>query len=170
MEEPQGQRNFTRVDFRITARVEVGGTVLEGTVENLSLRGMLMETDKKLPVGEHAEITITLADQQAEATETTGAAETHHNEDWPVIEVSGTVVRATAISTAFKFDLIDSDSFIHLKNIVALNSGDPEAKNASKTKVAAKTPPSTSDPQQLRQTIQRRPQTVRRDLFTVKVI
>ena len=126
MEEPQGHRHFTRVDFRITARAEAGGTVLEGTVENLSLRGMLMATDKNVPVGEHAEITITLADQQAEATETTGAAETHHNEDWPVIEVSGTVVRATAISTAFKFDLIDSDSFIHLKNIVALNSGDPE--------------------------------------------
>ena len=121
MEEPQGQRNFTRVDFRITARVEVGGTVLEGTVENLSLRGMLMETDKKLPVGERAEITITLADQQTKA----GAA-AHHDEDRPVIEVSGTVVRVSAISTAFKFDLIDSDSFIHLKNIVALNSGDPE--------------------------------------------
>lgn len=37
--------------------------------------------------------------------------------------------------------------------LISLNSGDAEAKTASKAKVAAKTPPSTSDPQQLRSTI-----------------
>jgi hypothetical protein len=124
MDTGQGQRKFSRVDFRMTASVEVGGLTLGGTVENLSLRGMFMATDHRPALGEAAEITIELTrppDEKAGDGEAMRGAEFE-----PVIQVGGKVVRATGTGVAFCFDTIDSDSYVHLKNIVALNAGDPE--------------------------------------------
>jgi hypothetical protein len=122
MDTGQGQRKFSRVDFRMTASAEIGGRLLEGTVENLSLRGMFMATDHKPGVGEDAEITIELAKPQA------NRGEGRYDADFePVIQVGGRVVRVTGTGIAFCFDMIDSDSYVHLKNIVAFNAGDPDA-------------------------------------------
>jgi hypothetical protein len=117
----QEQRRFSRVDFRMSASVEVGGLSLEGTVENLSLRGMFMATDHKPGVGEGAEITIELTRPPE------GGGEGRRDADYdPAIRAGGKVVRVTGTGVAFCFDTIDSDSYVHLKNIVALNAGDPD--------------------------------------------
>jgi hypothetical protein len=108
----------------MAASVEIGGQLLEGTVENLSLRGMFMATDHKPGLGEDAEITIELV---TSAEDDDGAGGTRHNGDTqPTVQASGKVVRVTGTGIAFCFDTVDFDSYMHLKNIVALNAGDPE--------------------------------------------
>jgi hypothetical protein len=103
------KRRFTRVDFHITATVEVDGQSITGTVENLSMRGLFLATDQRLPVGSDVGITIALSDQP-EVGET--------------IEMEGSVARLTDDGIAFSFGRIDFDSYLHLKNIVTLNTGD----------------------------------------------
>jgi len=107
MEQSQDQRRFSRVDFHIVATVAVGGQPIEGTVENMSLRGMLFATDHKLSPGDEAEITIALND---------------HSENG--MTISGKVARLTSYGIAFVFSKVDFDSYMHLKNIIALNIGD----------------------------------------------
>jgi len=109
MEQSQEHRRFSRVDFHIVAAVRAGDRQLAGTVENLSLRGMFIATDQQLPIGEEAEISIALNDQPEEEL---------------IIDVSGRVTRVTSNGIAFAFDKIDLDSYVHLKNIIALNMGD----------------------------------------------
>lgn len=113
MEQSQEQRKFSRVDFHIVATVKAGDRQLAGTVGNLSLRGMFIETDQQLPIGEEAEINIALSDQPSDQPE-----------EELIIDVSGRVIRVTSKGIAFVFDKIDLDSYVHLKNIIALNTGD----------------------------------------------
>lgn len=103
-------RKFSRVPFRIDATIRVGERQFQGEVENLSMNGMFLETDEKLPEGERVDIVITL----------TGSS--------PAIQISfeGRVSRATEQGLGFTFEKIDLDSYMHLKNIVAYNIDDAE--------------------------------------------
>jgi len=101
------KRKFSRVEFKIVATVKHGQRQFVGAVSNLSLSGIFLVTDQCLPVGEVAAILIALDDQPENS-----------------VEMTGKVARVTEEGIAFNFDKIDYDSFIHLKNIVALNSGD----------------------------------------------
>ena len=114
----QENRKFSRVDFRITATARVGAKQLVGTVENLSLRGIFLATDQHLAVGDEAEITVVLSKgpEDVQATDP--------NEEGMSIEVDGRVARVTGDGIAFAFDKIDFDSYVHLKNLIALNIGD----------------------------------------------
>jgi len=101
------KRKFSRVEFKIVATVKHGQRQFVGAVSNLSLGGVFLATDQRLPVGEIADIVIALDDQPENS-----------------VEMAGKVARVTDDGIAFNFDKIDYDSFIHLKNLVALNSGD----------------------------------------------
>jgi hypothetical protein len=105
----QTNRKFSRVDFRIVATVKHEAKQFKGEVENLSIHGMLLATDQKLLVGDTAVISIALDDQP-------------ENE----VLIDGKVSRVTDDGIAFSFDKIDSDSYVHLKNLVALNMGDDQ--------------------------------------------
>jgi hypothetical protein len=100
-------RKFSRVDFRILATVKQVAKQFTGEVKNLSVQGMLLATDQVLPVGDAAVVSIALDDQP-------------ENE----LVMDAKVARALEGGIAFSFDKIDSDSYIHLKNMVALNFGD----------------------------------------------
>jgi len=106
METPQ-KRKFSRVEFKIVATIRQGPRQFIGAVSNLSLSGIFMTTDQKLPVGEVADVLIALNDQPENS-----------------VEMTGKVSRVTEEGIAFNFEKIDFDSYIHLKNLVALNSGD----------------------------------------------
>jgi len=101
------KRNFSRVDFRIVATVKHGARQFVGAVSNLSLGGVFLVTDQRLPIGEVAEILIALDDQPENS-----------------VTMTGRVARAAPEGIAINFEKMDSDSYIHLKNLVALNSGD----------------------------------------------
>lgn len=109
MEHSEEVRKFSRVTFHITATARVGDQQFVGAVENLSLRGLFMLTDKKLAVDEEVEIIIALNDQPENG-----------------LSIDGRVVRLTNDGIAFVFDKIEFDTYIHLKRLIELNIGDAD--------------------------------------------
>lgn len=103
-------RKFSRVNFHVDATIKAADRQFNGGVDNLSMSGMFMETDERLPLNDPVEITIGL----------TGTA--------PQISVnfSGVVSRISENGMAFTFHKIDLDSYTHLKNIIAYNIDDSE--------------------------------------------
>lgn len=102
------KRNFSRITFNVGAVIKWQDQSFKGEVENLSLQGMLARTSDRIPDGEEVEITIYL----------TGVS--------PQIPVNlqGEVIRCTDEGLALKFIKMSTDSFIHLRNIMAHNTGD----------------------------------------------
>jgi hypothetical protein len=102
------KRNFSRVDFKVSALLQGEGVALKGEVRDVSLHGLYIETQELLPVGMPVEITIYLS-----ATT-----------DPVVINVSGTVARLVPGGIGCTFDKMDSDSFAHLRSIISYQIGD----------------------------------------------
>jgi hypothetical protein len=108
----QEKRNFSRVDFRVSALLQTDGTAIKGEVKDLSLHGLYLETQEVIPVGTTVEITIYLS----ATTEPV------------VINVSGTVARLVPGGIGCAFEKMDIDSFAHLRSIIAYQSGDDDSK------------------------------------------
>lgn len=105
------ERRFSRVPFRIEAEVQSDHGIFYGDVRNLSLKGAFITVPESHPLGEKVDIKIFLA----------------HDDPVVMIEVLGEVVRADPEGIAVRFTRVDLDSFTHLRNVVALNSGDDDA-------------------------------------------
>jgi hypothetical protein len=103
-------RKFSRVSFQIDSTVTTKGRRFTGMIENLSLSGMLMVTDEKLPLGDVVKLAIILSGTS------------------PAIKVSltGRVSRVAGNGLGFTFEKIDPDSHVHLKKIIAYNSDDAD--------------------------------------------
>lgn len=104
------KRDFTRVGFRAGAVVMWRGKSFKVDVLNVSLRGMLAKGLEEVGVGEQVEVTIYLSGITPEVP----------------VQVKGVVARADATGTGIRFERMDTESFIHLRNIVAHNLGDEE--------------------------------------------
>ncbi|HJV35538.1 PilZ domain-containing protein [Geomonas sp.] len=104
----QERRNFSRVEFRVSALLQSDGVALKGEVKDLSLHGLYLESKEILPPGTPVEITIYLS----------GAAEPI------VINVSGSVARLVPGGMGCVFDKMDADSFAHLRSIISYQVSD----------------------------------------------
>jgi hypothetical protein len=104
----QERRNFSRVDFKVSALLQAEGIALKGEVKDVSLHGLCFETDEQLPIGTPVEITIYLS-----------AAV-----DPVVINVSGTVARQMSGALGCAFDKMDVESFAHLRSVISYQGGD----------------------------------------------
>jgi len=104
----QEKRNFSRVDFKVSALLQSEGVALKGEVKDVSLHGLYLETDQVLPIGTPVEITIYLS-ATAEPV---------------VIKVSGTVARLMSGGIGCAFDKMDVDSFAHLRSVISYQGGD----------------------------------------------
>lgn len=106
------KRKLSRVLFHIRALIKKGELEFTGKVENLSLNGLLIqlpEGTKALQAEDAVEVTIDLAGESSGL----------------FINVAGEVARVEADgAVAIHISHIDLDSFVHLKNIMAYNSGD----------------------------------------------
>ncbi|MDY0042188.1 MAG: PilZ domain-containing protein [Desulforhabdus sp.] len=102
------KRHFTRVLFKTEAMVQYKEKCFREEVMNLSMKGMFFKTKERIPLEESVDIRIFLSGGSSELA----------------INVAGKVVRQEEEGLAVKFDEIDIDSFIHLKNVVAYNTGD----------------------------------------------
>ena len=105
-----GTRKFSRVKFEVNASIRTAERQFQGGVENLSMKGMFLNTGERLEIGEPVEITILLTGTAPELT----------------IFFNGRVCRATDEGLGFTFEKIDLDSYTHLKNIIAYNLFDSE--------------------------------------------
>lgn len=103
-------RRFSRVRFKVAATITVADHRFQGEVENLSMTGMYLVTTERLALADAVEIAITLVGALPEV----------------VVRFDGRVSRIDENGLAFRFELIDLDSYLHLKNIIAYNSDDPD--------------------------------------------
>jgi hypothetical protein len=93
------------------ATVQADHVTISGLVDNLSMKGMFLKTQESLPGDGLLEISIVLSGASSLLS----------------IKVKGCAVRQTDEGIAVEFQEMDIDSFVHLKNVVALNSDDADA-------------------------------------------
>ncbi len=105
------KRHFSRVDYHVHAVITCDGDIIEADVENLSLKGMLVRSERQLPLGKRAGITISLSSVSPPI----------------VIRLQGEVVRSQNRELGFNFERIELDSFVHLRNIVSICKGDADS-------------------------------------------
>ncbi len=106
------KRKLSRVLFHIHAQIKKGTQAYIGRVDNVSLKGLhvkMTEGMNELNPGDQVEITIDLTGDSSDLK----------------VQAEGEVVRwEDNGAIAVNFNHIDLDSFVHLKNIMAYNSGD----------------------------------------------
>jgi hypothetical protein len=110
MSDDSEKREFTRVPISFQVRMTVGGEVLGScTINDLSMKGMLVLTEGSYPLGTPCEATLVLVEGEVE------------------IHTSGTVAAHHPKGFGMEFTTIDGlDSYIHLRNLVLFNTGDVE--------------------------------------------
>lgn len=107
------KRDTTRVEFHTRAELQIGDKDVRGEVENLSLKGMFLVTDTSSlenAAGQDVSVSVSLA----------GAASNLS------ITLGGKVVRVEKEGLGIEFTDMEFDTFVHLRNIVAYNTGDDE--------------------------------------------
>lgn len=104
------KREFTRVPITFEVRIAVDGRPVEGArVKDLSMKGMLVLTAERPPVGTPCEAVISLVEGEVE------------------IRTSGVVAAENPLGFGMEFSTIDGlESYIHLRNLVIFNSPDVE--------------------------------------------
>lgn len=102
------QRGMTRVNFETMVIISVDGKELPETEsKDISLNGIFVNI-KGLEVGAECDIKLTLSGASSKL----------------MIKTKGKVVRVTDSGAGIVFTMIDPDSFLHLLNIIAINTGD----------------------------------------------
>ncbi len=109
MESISTRREFTRVRVNILSELRSGGSVdITGTLANVSLNGMFLNTEAHLP--EEATCDISLLLEGGEETIT--------------IQTEGKVIRNNPFGMAIQFTkILGPESLNHLQNLVLHNSG-----------------------------------------------
>lgn len=106
------RRKRTRVKIRFEATVAIDDQEVVVQSRDLSLKGMLCNTHQMFKEGQVCRIILNL---------------TQGNEPEPSRAViHGRIIRTDPESTAIDFNLMDADSFFHLKKIVEYHSQEPE--------------------------------------------
>jgi len=102
------KREFTRVPISFQVRLSSQGRPLvDATINDLSMKGMLVLTDERFPVGTPLEAVISLVEGEVE------------------IHTSGVVAALHPKGFGMEFSTIDGlESYIHLRNLVIFNTGD----------------------------------------------
>ncbi len=110
MSEAPNQREFTRVHVQVKVEVTALGRTIHSTQpQDLSLKGLMIRTEERLPHGTPCQVRLLLGDQQTE------------------ILAEGEVVRDYEDGFAVQFSrLLGVESYEHLRNLVLYNSPDTE--------------------------------------------
>jgi hypothetical protein len=116
MKKQFNQREFTRVPVNKEVEVAAGqSTILGHLTKDVSLNGLFLSSEEKLPAGTECHLTIFLGGRKSQQR----------------IKLNGKVVRVEEGGMAFAFQEIGgSDSFAHLRMLILYNS--PEARCVEK--------------------------------------
>lgn len=104
------QRHFHRIKFDVKAEVELGGTVTETTLVDISLKGALVECPPGFTPQLHSHCRLTI----------------HLSNSDQFFKFDGEVVHVNGNLAGIKITLIDIESMIHLRRLVTLNSENSE--------------------------------------------
>ncbi|MDH5719880.1 MAG: PilZ domain-containing protein [Spirochaetia bacterium] len=105
------KRKVSRVPFQVKAYILEEHEEIEVEVENLSLKGILLKSEKSWPANTELSLKICLTEAQDEEN---------------TIRLNGKVKRYDNNNAAIIFNEIDIDSFSLLRQVVSVNDGDPE--------------------------------------------
>jgi hypothetical protein len=81
------ERSFSRLPIHLEATITWNGTVVDGELDNISLKGVFVQTAQKIP--ENASLMITIY---------------HRTKDQQICRLKGHVVRATDDGVALEFE------------------------------------------------------------------
>lgn len=105
------RRKNTRVDFHVTARVQCGAKdFAQLAIRDLSLKGVYLLGLFDCRLGDRCAVTLFLSGTSSELK----------------LSMQGEVVRMEKDGAGVRFDELDLDTFLHLKNIVYYNAEDPD--------------------------------------------
>ncbi len=108
------KRKYCRVPFttRIDIVMEPHGEniILSAELKDLSLGGIFVQTERKFPEGTPCDVIIYLAGTVEGIT----------------LQIHGKIVRRTETGVGIVFDVMDLDTYTHVKNIVRYNSNEDE--------------------------------------------
>jgi Tfp pilus assembly protein PilZ len=109
---PTERRKFSRVLVAMKIEVTSGKqTVISSVLKNISMGGLFILTEEKLPLEAECRITIFLEEPEPK----------------PRIEARGKVVRVTDEGLAIHLqELLGPESYTHLKNLILYNAPDTE--------------------------------------------
>lgn len=105
------KRRFTRFPFRTKAKVLVssGDLLLECETENVSLKGVFLQTEAPLPLHEEVEVELWMPDDHTESK----------------VKTKATVVRRQDDGMGLEFGAMEFDIFFALQDIISKISGSP---------------------------------------------
>ena len=115
------QRRFSRSAVQVRAELRLpNGVLMEGQTENVSLNGMLIHTDRQLPVGHPCNAVLVLSAGEQEVR----------------LNLAGRVARVSEAEVGVEFDQIELDGLEHLRRLVLYNADDPDAVEQEFSKAA----------------------------------
>jgi hypothetical protein len=106
------RRRKTRVQFttQVVVKTEESEIVTEANSEDISIKGIFVNTEQKIPAGTSCDVEILLMGTSTRL----------------VLDIKGVITRQDETGLGIVFDSMDLDSYIHLKNIILYNAPDPE--------------------------------------------
>ena len=107
------KRKNTRVHFNTRVVLKCTDIEIEAVAhsKDISMKGIFVETDRKLPIGTHCDVEIFLSGTSSQLA----------------LSMKGLVVRDIPAGLGIHFESIEVDSFFHLKNLIMYNTSNPEA-------------------------------------------
>lgn len=107
------KRKRTRVHFetQVILKTDVSEIKLGANSSDISMKGMFISTDEKIPAGTPCNIEIVLSGTTSKLA----------------LNIKGMIARQDKDGLGIAFDSMDVDSYFHLKNIVMYNASDPDA-------------------------------------------
>ena len=110
MGEERRQKTRVRFETHVTIKTRDSEIRAEADSQDISMKGMFVETQVKIPEGTPCDLEILLTGSSTRLA----------------LTIKGTITRQEEDGLAIGFESIDLDSFIHLKNIILYNVTDPE--------------------------------------------
>lgn len=101
------KRNFTRVNFSVWASIKYEDHVVFGDVDNVSLQGLFFKTEQEIPLNTDVGVTV-------------------YNSSCSSIYLNAKVIRHEHSGIGMQIHKIDANSFVSLRNIVALHCNDQD--------------------------------------------
>ncbi len=126
MNDHANRRNFSRVEPHIDVEVDCDDKIVCGRLADVSLRGIRLVCDEKLPLQAEGMVKLLLGEEKKDSV---------------YIKAKGKIIRAVEDGICIEFMEIDLDSFGHLRNLVQLNASNvPRVESEFKSHLGLKKP------------------------------
>ena len=111
LEKERRKKGRAHFETEVVLRTGAYEMVTSAETKDMSIKGVFIKTDRKIPVGALCDIEIVLTGTSSRLS----------------LKMKGSVVRQDKSGLGIVFDEIGLDSYFHLKNLLMYNASDPVA-------------------------------------------